>query len=130
VTVRDAIYDLRDEAGDLPFNAETLTARAMLQAGQGETDPRHYSTAKLNYAKPAPTLRKDFLGYFHYRHPEAFRPLNLSEWKRIGTFPDDFTFTDKKNGCQRIGNSVPPNFMRAIAEHIYSTILTPTRITS
>jgi DNA (cytosine-5)-methyltransferase 1 len=108
---------------DLPFNADTETAKAMLRAQPGEQDPRHFSTFRLWIDRPANTLRKDFLGYFHYWHPVHFRPLTLGEWKRAGSFPDRFTFTDKKNGCQRIGNSVPPLFMRSIARHIRAEIL-------
>jgi DNA (cytosine-5)-methyltransferase 1 len=98
----------------------------MLKARQGEQDPKHFSTFRLWADRPANTLRKDFLGYLHYWHPVKFRPLNLDEWARIGSFPDDFIFTDKKDGCQRIGNSVPPNLMKAIAEHIKTNILEAT----
>jgi len=46
----------------------------------------------------------------------AERELTLDECCKIGTFPEDW-----KWGAQayhQIGNSVPPNFMRAIAEHV------------
>jgi len=123
VTFRQATTDLWENPPDLPFNPKTLTAQAMLKARQGEQDPKHFSTFRLWADRPSNTLRKDFLGYLHYWHPEKFRPLNLDEWARIGSFPDGFRFTDKKEGCQRIGNSVPPNLMRAIAEHIRKEIL-------
>lgn len=130
VTFRQATEDIWEiAASDLPFNADTDTARAMLSAKQGQQDPKHFSTAKLYADKPANTLRKDFLGYFHYWHPEHFRPLTLAEWKRAGSFPNSFAFTDKKNGCQRIGNSVPPLFMRSIARHIRQNILTHSELT-
>ena len=122
-TFRQATADVWDRPGDLAFNPNTDTAKAMKSARQGEQDPRHFSTFRLWADRPANTLRKDFLGYFHYWHPELFRPLNLIEWSRAGSFPDAFTFTDKKNGCQRIGNSVPPLFMRSIAQHIRREIL-------
>ena len=123
VTFRQATGDIWAEAGDLPFNVNTKTARAMQYAKPGEQDPKHFSTFKLWADRPSNTLRKNFLGYFHYWHPVFFRPLNLIEWQRLGSFPDAFRFTDKKNGCQRIGNSVPPLFMRAIARHIREQIL-------
>jgi len=125
ITIREATADIwHNSESDLPFNADTKTARAMQAARQGEQDPKHFSTFKLFADKPANVLRKDFLGYFHYWHPQHFRPLTLQEWKRLGSFPDSFSFTDKKNGCQQIGNSVPPLFMRAIAKHVRVEILT------
>lgn len=123
VTFREATAGLWDQPADIAFNPQTMTAQAMLKARQGEQDPKHFSTFRLWADRPANTLCKDFLGYLHYWHPEKFRPLNLNEWARIGSFPDGFKWTDKKNGCQRIGNSVPPNLMRAIAEYVRKEIL-------
>ncbi len=117
-TVRDGIWDLRNSAEDLPFNPETLTAKVMKTLPAGLSDPRHHSHLKLSWNRPSNTLLKDFLGYFHFWHPEQWRPLTLHEWARLGSWPDGYQFTDKKNGCQRIGNSVPPLFMRAIAWHV------------
>ena len=43
----------------------------------------------------------------------------ISEMKRIQSFPDDYIFSGTyKQIKDRIGNSVPPNLMRAIAENI------------
>lgn len=123
VTFNEASKDVWVDACDLLFNANTATAQAMLKAGQGQQDPKHFSTFKLWEHRPANTLRKDFLGYFHYWHPVYFRPLNLIEWTRVASYPDGYFFTDKKNACQRIGNSVPPLFMEAIARHIRREIL-------
>lgn len=122
LSVRNAIYDLRYDDADLPFNKETRTAQIMYTLPAGQCDPVHHSHVKLHWDKPSRTLLKDFLGYFHFWHPEQWRPLTLKEWSRLGSFSDSWRWTDKKNGCQRIGNSVPPLFMRAIAGHIMSTI--------
>jgi len=44
--------------------------------------------------------------------------------KRIQSFPDGFQFVGcRRDAIQRIGNSVPPNLMKAIAEHIKVNIL-------
>jgi DNA (cytosine-5)-methyltransferase 1 len=52
------------------------------------------------------------------------RPLTESELRRVGSFPDSFRFAGgPSNQWERIGNSVPPNLMRAIAEHIRHNIL-------
>ena len=120
ITFRQATKDLWDDDADLYFNPNTLTTIAMKKARQGEKDPKHFSRQKLHADKPGHTLRKDVLGYWH---PEKFRPLNLNEWVRLGSFPDEFKWTDKKNACHCIGNSVPPNLMKAIALHVKGQIL-------
>jgi DNA (cytosine-5)-methyltransferase 1 len=57
-------------------------------------------------------------------HPTINRVLNISEYQRIGSFPDNYKFIGKyKEQKMRIGNSVPPLFMRSIARHIRTEIL-------
>ena len=56
-------------------------------------------------------------------HPEEDRFLTLAELKRLSTFPDDFKFTDRRLGCERIGNAVMPRFMYHIAKTIREQIL-------
>jgi DNA (cytosine-5)-methyltransferase 1 len=117
-TVREVIGDLEQDESDLSFNTQTRTASVMRSIHPGCCDPRHHSHYKERWDHPAATQLHDFLGYFHVWHPTAFRPLTLLEWKRLGSFPDDFRFMDKKIGCALIGNSVPPLMMKAIATHI------------
>lgn len=69
------------------------------------------------------TIMKSEIASSGIIHPNRKRYLNLSELKRIGSFPDDFQFTDRKNGNERIGNSVPPMLMYHIAKHIKENIL-------
>jgi DNA (cytosine-5)-methyltransferase 1 len=53
--------------------------------------------------------------------------LSVGEAKRCHSFPDVMTFQgDYSEQWARIGNSVPPLFMRAIARHIRATILQST----
>ena len=47
----------------------------------------------------------------------------MNELKAAASFPQSFNFMSRKNAVARIGNSVPPNLMRAIAEHIKVEIL-------
>lgn len=122
IIARDAWKGLSIEA-DLPFNEDTKISKVMRTLRGGQSDPRHQSHVKISYDVPSKTLLKDFLGYMHFWHPEYHRPLTLAEWKRCGSFCDSFIFTDKKLGCQRIGNSVPPLFMRSIARHVRREIL-------
>jgi len=57
-------------------------------------------------------------------HPLFTRTYSLLEYKRLASFPDGFKFSgDWGLGFDRIGNSVPPKMMQAIAEHIKNNIL-------
>jgi site-specific DNA-cytosine methylase len=68
--------------------------------------------------------------YRHKMHWAECRRFSLPEFKRFGSFPDEFAFAGEfEEGIRQIGNCVPPLFMRAIAVHIRRTILT-TIITS
>lgn len=88
------------------------------------------SCVKLNPNKPSPTLPKlnqgnGFATIAHWKEP---RSLTINEAKIIASFPSWFELTGKyQEQWARIGNSVPPNFMRAIAECIYDNILLKTR---
>lgn len=78
---------------------------------------RHY------WNRPLPTITKtQGLLSTANCHPLYTRVYSLRELARAGSFPDEFNFFDGK-GSERIGNSVPPLLMFAIAEHIYKNIL-------
>ena len=52
------------------------------------------------------------------------RRFSVPEFKRFGSFPDDFAFAGEfEEGIRQIGDCVPPLFMKAIARHIRQEIL-------
>lgn len=78
--------------------------------------------------RPSPTLPKtqSGRGYATIVHPYEPRALSIEEAKIIGGFPDDFELVGTySQQWARIGNSVPPPLMRAVAEHIRDHILRP-----
>jgi DNA (cytosine-5)-methyltransferase 1 len=80
---------------------------------------------KLDGTKPAFTVGKEEHyssgRFYHWIEP---RRINDIELKRIGGYPDEFVFVgDGKTVHKRIGNSVPPLFMRSIAKHIRENLL-------
>lgn len=87
----------------------------------------HFSDCiKPHPNKPCCTLPKmqTGKGFATICHPFEPRALSIGEAKRIQTFPDDFILTGKySDQWARIGNSVPPLFMRQIAGHIRQYIL-------
>jgi DNA (cytosine-5)-methyltransferase 1 len=76
--------------------------------------------------EPHPTVSKQFIAcdannYIHY---EEHRYFSGEELRRIASFPDAFQMTGTyQDWVARIGNSVPPLLMRAIASHIRTHIL-------
>lgn len=82
----------------------------------------HY---KIDPNKPARSLVKFAanVGARSTMHWGEKRRMATAEYSRLSSFPDSFAFTDWKNAVLRIGNSVPPLFMRSIAQHIRREIL-------
>lgn len=80
----------------------------------------------LEWDKPSPTvvahLQKDG---FMFIHPdiEQARFITIREAALLMSFPKDFEFIGSKAYCYKmIGNAVPVNFAKAIAESIYNVI--------
>jgi len=60
-------------------------------------------------------------GWFHWDIP---RVMNIAEIKRCTSFPDGFSFEgDFHDQWARIGNSVPPLLMKAVAEAVRASVL-------
>lgn len=79
-----------------------------------------FQSVRLDPDRPSPTQIKAHLNW-HYEVP---RKLTVQEAGCIQSFPDTFKFAGSKGQAkERIGNSVPPNLMKAIAEHIKVNIL-------
>ena len=82
------------------------------------------NTKLLSWDRPSCTLVKSEIASTGIIHPDRERYLTIAEMKRIGSFPDQFDMRgERKDKVNRIGNSVPPLFMRSIATHIRECIL-------
>jgi len=132
-TFAEAAQDVNadEEVRQLP---EFLLEVAKCQPIKWDTDDKHYARIKGNTASSISlkwaiwnryvgTLPKSEISCTGIVHPDRQRYISLSEGKRLGAFPDDYQFLDRSSGLMRIGNSVPPLFMKAIAEHIRKDIL-------
>ncbi len=96
-----------------------------------------YAAKKLDPRRPSNAITKQLrLGLSGLHRWDEPRLVSAMELRRISSFPDGFKFAvgdeSKRAGyslvMERIGNSVPPNLMRAIAEHINSDILQNLRV--
>lgn len=80
-----------------------------------------FQSVRLDPNAPSFTQIKSHM-HWHYAVP---RQLTGQEAGILQSFPDDYQWHGAKADIkERIGNSVPPNLMRAIAEHIRDNILT------
>lgn len=129
-TVRDAWEDVIED--DYGNELTPRTQRLYWASKQGESFDKaamkllgkrcDFNSYRLSYAKPSYCLTK--FGHLDIGvtcHPTEPRRLCLAEAKRIASFPDEFQFAGTFNDAwQQIGNSVPPLFMRAIAEYSFT----------
>lgn len=81
------------------------------------------ATRRLTHHLPSPTITKSEVPGSDLPFAGASR-IGPKACARLSSFPDYFQFAgDWKDAVNRIANSVPPNLMRAIAEHISDHIL-------
>lgn len=76
---------------------------------------------RLNDKQPAPTLSANSSLFTHW---SVCRKLSFAEWKRLGSFPDDYVAKSDKIGKYMIGMSVPPRMTKAVAEAVRDQWLT------
>lgn len=128
ITLREALKDCPNEGKMYPLKGKSLAIAKLMRQGMVGSDimgkGHWFNFRRLHYDKPATTIRKtgSWLGIPTDIHPTENRALLLSELKRLFTFPDTFEMCKDKPEMY-LGNSVPPNFMYAIAKTIKEEIL-------
>jgi DNA (cytosine-5)-methyltransferase 1 len=77
---------------------------------------------RLSWDKPSPTLvTHPAMPATDLCHPEEYRPLSVSEYKRIQEFPDNWEIKGSLiNKYKQIGNAVPVSVGKAIGKLIIS----------
>ena len=99
--------------------------------GEGEQSERYFSLARINKAKPAPTLTAAMssISAASIIHWSENRKFTLREAKRLGSFPDDYQAKSDKIGKYMIGMSVPPKMTEAVARAVIDQWLQPKELT-
>jgi DNA (cytosine-5)-methyltransferase 1 len=116
------------EAGK-KYKAYRLWHRIRIGRSQQDITGNGFNAIRFDPRKPAHTIRRmdSNLGMGGAMHWAECRRFSLPEFKRFSSFPDAFVFAgDFTKGIRQIGNCVPPLFMRPIALHIRTAILTAT----
>jgi DNA (cytosine-5)-methyltransferase 1 len=135
ITTRAAIDDLPNPGIVNKLSDKVALLAPHIKPGQGGDDilkkggkrPSYFSLRRLDANRPAPTILKTPPAYCGYLHPTKNRTLGTNELSRLQAFPDQFDWagSDYKEIHARIGNSVPPLMMRAVAQTIRERILEP-----
>jgi DNA (cytosine-5)-methyltransferase 1 len=136
ITFAEACADLRGNGPDDRMLGGFLLRFRHAQPQQWSTDGARYLEMKgslgasisLQWAlweRVCGTILKSEISLAGIVHPERERYISLAEARRCASFPDAFEFTNRRKGIERIGNSVPPKFMEAIAGHVYRTLIAP-----
>lgn len=125
IRLREALNDLDKVAFDGDHISD-LRRKRWQETRRGDAHHERFALIRLDWNKPVPTILK-VSGSGGHMHPDEPRLLASRELQRCASFPDQWQFVGTwKRVVERIGNSVPPLFMRAIAEHIRDNILTST----
>ena len=87
-----------------------------------------FSYVRAHRDRPCMTITKSVsYGKVSIWHYSDSRNLTIEEAKRIGSFPDNYQLLGSyQDQWARIGNSVPPLLMKAVAEHIKEKVLNGT----
>lgn len=129
VSTKDAIEDLIDNGTDFKNSPKktmlcekyfvpgtTLTQAKRLIEKHNIKGAMMYYVRRDRWNHPFQTLLQAGDRAFH---PLINRAISIWEGKRICTFPDDFILPHSPvQNWERLGRAVPPNQMKAIANHI------------
>ena len=137
-TFQEAVAGLRDIGLCAPLRPGRTKFVRRLSAGQnwrdlpermqkealgnahGSTGGRVGFCRRLAWDKPSPTLMTSpTMPATELSHPEQHRPLSVNEYKRLQTFPDDWTVCGSlAEQYRQIGNAVPVLLGEAIGRHL------------
>lgn len=83
-----------------------------------------FMSKKMASTQVSPALTAQDQHYLHWLKPRLF---TFREWKRLGSFPDDYQAKTAKIGKYMIGMSVPPRMTEAVARAVVDQWLTTSK---
>lgn len=97
---------------------DSLSTECMRQRGKAS----FFNNYRLSSQTPANSLSATSWVITHW---SECRTLTFREWKRLGSFPDDYHAKTDKIGKYMIGMSVPPKMTQVVAEAVIEQWLQP-----
>ena len=135
-TLSDALPDLGEPRGDIdPETGESAgLGRAVGEQWDlirpGQASEKYFQLVRPHPSQPVGTITAMIgnTGMASVCHPYERRKFHVSELRTLSSFPPDFVLTGTfAQRCERIGRSVPPLMMRAVAERLRADVLDRTR---
>jgi len=118
-TVKQAFKYVQNRTFNRPLATTASNIWNSILPGQNGTKYRtgyYMNSCKVHPDKPSPTIPKICPGGGGHMHYAEKRTLSIEEIKRLGFFHDNYQMKGKfDEQWMRIGNSVPPGLMRAVA---------------
>jgi DNA (cytosine-5)-methyltransferase 1 len=114
VGVRDACEDIGEDLDG--YEQFTAINKAFTVKGLRPTHPLSSPSATLTGTDANENLWN--------RSKNCFRKFTYREWKRLGSFPDDYQAKTDKIGKYMIGMSVPPKMTEQVAKAVIEQWLT------
>lgn len=116
VLTDNEIRDTMPRPTELRFWYNTKKGNSFSDASLKENGkPSFFNQYRLDDSKPANTLASRHSNYCHW---DICRQLTFREWKRLGSFPDDYQAKTDAIGKYMIGMSVPPKMMYEVAKAV------------
>ena len=108
------------------MNQNSSTEKIAYYNNKFTKSSNHAKYRNLEWEKPSPTivahLYKDGLMFIHPDAEQA-RSITVKEAAILQSFPDDFDFLGSMGDCYKmIGNAVPPEMARLIAEGVFECL--------
>lgn len=132
----DVLQDVVNTPKDIQdaTHKEGVVKSYIVQMKEGESGDKYapsgyFGLQRINRNKPSPTIcqRQGNKGACLI-HWEENRELSVPELIRLMSFPDDYYLGEKyTNKTERLGRAVPPLLMKAIASHVYETLIKPNK---
>jgi DNA (cytosine-5)-methyltransferase 1 len=122
VLTEEEVRDTKPIGTDLRFWDKTKPGVGYEIYYEQQTNKRgFFNHSKLHAKKPSNSLTSLDT---HFTHWTECRSLSFREWKRLGSFPDDYQAKTDKIGKYMIGMSVPPRMMEKVAAAVVRQWLT------
>jgi DNA (cytosine-5)-methyltransferase 1 len=86
-----------------------------------------FNNVRMHKDHPSFTLSSQPHKFHHWNEP---RFLSFREWKRLGSFPDDYYAKTDRIGKYMIGMSVPPRMTEQVARAVIDQWLKPTPLST
>ena len=115
-----------DEGDDEIMSVKPNVREKWEKLALGEQHEKHFSLSRVAPGEPHPTVAAMYgdPGVYAPVHPFEPRRMTILEVKRLCSFPDDYRLIGNfKERWARLGNSVPPLMMRAVAQEVARVLL-------